>query len=166
MQSLRKGGVYTLMSSSKSIINYKRKLAALLVNNERIVYLINNDEVKNSEDLIYKNIFNFVRVPNAPEEQLNYICFKIDMPEVYTVNMFFQKLIVEIYVVSHQGEMVTDEGATRIDLIGEEIEEMLDGYDGFGKKPLELISNVEEGFGTNHRCRVMRFEAFDTDRCG
>ena len=71
------------MASSKSIINYKRKLATMLVNNERIVYLINNDEIRNPEDLVYKNIFNFVRVPNAPEEQLNYICFKIDMPELY-----------------------------------------------------------------------------------
>lgn len=166
MQPICEGGVYTLMSSSKTIIEYKRKLAAMLVNDERIVYLINNDEIKNPENLIYKNIFNFVRVPEAPEEQLNYICFKIDMPEVYSVNMFFQKLIIEIYVVSHQGEMVTNEGATRIDLLGEEIEQMLDGYNGFGKKPLELISNVEEGFGSNHRCRVMRFEAFDTDRCG
>jgi hypothetical protein len=138
----------------------------MFINDERIVELINNDEIKYAEDMMYVNIFPFIRVPQAPEEQLNYICFRIYMPEVYSKSMLFQKLVVEIYVIAHQGEMVTDEGATRIDLLAEEVENLLNGYTGLGKKPLELISNEEEGCGTNHRCRVLRFEAEDVDICG
>ena len=154
-----------ISNSSKKIIKFKRQLATMFINDERIVELINNKHIENPEDLMYENIFNFIRVPKAPEEQLNYICFRVYMPEVYTSNMFFQKLVVEVYTVSNQGEMVTDEGATRIDLLAEEVENLLDGNKSFGKKPLELISNEEEGFGSRHRCRILRFEAYDIDQC-
>ena len=168
LQSVRKGGVCIIMAvnnSSKTIIKFKRQLATMLINSERIVELIHNQEIDNPEDLMYNNIFNFIRIPKSPEEQKNYLCYRVYMPEVYTSNMFFQKLVVEVYTVSHQNEMITDEGATRIDLLAEEVEALLDGNTSFGKKPLELISNEEEGFGSHHRCRVLRFEAFDTDQC-
>lgn len=153
-------------NSSKTIIKFKRKLASVFINDERVVELINNDKAEVPEDLIYKNIFDFIRVPEAPEEQLNYICYRVYMPEVYQGSSLYQKLIIEIYVIAHQGEMITDEGATRIDLLSEEIEQLLNGHTGFGKKPLELISNEEEGVGQNHRCRVLRYEAQEVDLCG
>lgn len=152
-------------NSSKTVIKFKRQLASLFINDERIVELINNKEVELPEDLIYKNIFDFIRVPEAPEEQLNYICYRVYMPEISSGSSLYQKLVIEIYVISHQGEMITDEGATRIDLMGEEIEDLLNNRDGFGKKPLELISNEEEGVGQNHRCRVLRYMAQEVDLC-
>ena len=174
MRTLCKGGVCDMSKktttkkvyTSKNVIKYKRKLASMFINDDRIVELLNNDEVALPEDLIYKNIFPFIRVPNAPDEQLNYICFKAYMPQVYTQSMFFQKLVIEIYVISHQGELITDEGATRIDLLAEEVENLLNGSMEFGKKPLELISNIEDNVGTNHRCRILRYEAEDVDICG
>lgn len=150
---------------SKAVIKYKRKLASIFINDERIVELINNDKIEIPEDLIYENIYDFIRVPEAPEEQRNYICYRAYMPEVYTKSSFYQKLIIEIYVISHQGEMITAEGATRVDLLAEEIENQLNGADGFGKKPLELISNEEEAVGNFHRCRVLRYEAEEVDIC-
>jgi len=151
--------------SSKNIIKYKRQLATMFINDDRMVELINNAEVKTPEDLMYKNIFPFIRIPEAPDEQLSYLCYRVYMPQVYSSNMFFQKLVVEVYAISHQGVMVTDEGATRIDLLAEEIENILNYSTEFGKKPLELISNIEDGFGNNHRCRILRYETEDVDPC-
>ena len=151
--------------SSKNIIKYKRQLATMFINDERIVRLINNKEVKSPEELMYKNIFPFIRIPEAPDEQLSYLCYRVYMPQVVSSNMFFQKLVIEIYAISHQGEMVTEEGATRIDLLAEEIENLLNYSTEFGKKPLELMSNIEEGCGTNHRCRILRYETEDVDPC-
>lgn len=152
--------------SSKNIIKYKRKLASIFINDPRMVELLNNDEVKIPEELIYKNIFPFIRIPEAPDEQLNYICYKAYMPQVYSQSMFYQKMVIEIYVISHQGELITDEGATRIDLLAEEVENLLNGSMEFGKKPLELISNIEDNCGNTHRCRILRYEAEDVDLCG
>lgn len=153
------------MYSSKNIIKYKRQLATMFINDERMIELINNIEVKTPEDLMYKNIFPFIRIPEAPDEQLSYICYKVYMPQVYSSSMLFQKLVIEVYVISHQGVMITDEGATRIDLLAEELENLLNYSTEFGKKPLELISNIEDGFGTNHRCRILRYETEDVDPC-
>lgn len=153
-------------NSSKTIIKFKRQIASMLINDERIFELVNNDELKSAEDMMYANLYPFIRVPEAPDEQLNYICYRIYVPKVYSGSTLFQRLVVEFYVISHQGEMKTDEGATRIDLLAEEVEQLFNGYTGLGKKPIELISNEEDGCGSNHRCRILRFEAEDVDACG
>lgn len=149
------------MANSREIIRYKQQIASLLINNEKIVKLINQSDINTPEDLIHKNIYDFIRVPEVPEEQKTYICYKVDIPEVYTVNFLFKKLVITIYVITHQGLMITDEGGTRIDLLGAELDEMLNGYKGIGQSPLDLISNVEESVGDKHRCRVLTFMASD-----
>ena len=146
------------MASSRKIVSYKQTLAALFINNERIVELINQADITNPEKLIHNNIFEFIRIPEVPEEQKTFICIEISIPEVYTVNFLFKQLVIEIYVISHQGLMVTDEGGCRTDLLAAEVDEMLSGYKGIGVKPLELISNVPKAVGDKHRARVLRFK--------
>lgn len=149
------------MDSDSEIIRYKQQLASLIIGNERIVELINAEDIEEPEDLIHHNVFEFIRVPEVPEEQKTYICFKVNIPEVYTSNFMFKKVMITIYVITHQGLMITDEGGTRIDLIGREITRMLNGYKGIGKAPLERISDVEESLGDKHRCRIICFLASD-----
>jgi hypothetical protein len=108
--------------------------------------------------LIHNNIYEFIRVPEVPEEQKVYICYDIDIPEISSYNLLFKKLVISIYVIAHQGRMVTDEGGCRTDLIAAEVDDMLTGYTEIGSKPLELISNVAKAVGDKHRARILRFE--------
>lgn len=146
------------MASSRKIIGIKRTLASLIINNDRIVELIDQKDITNPEDLIHHNVYEFIRVPEVPEEQKVYICYEVDIPEISSFNTLFKKLIISVYIISHQGRMVTDEGGCRTDLIAAEVDDMLTGYKGIGVKPLELISNVAKAVGDKHRARVLRFE--------
>ena len=151
------------MANSSEIIRYKQQLTSLVINNEAIVKLINEQDIDNPEDLIYHNVYDFVRIPETIDEERTYICFKVDVPEVYRSSFLFKQLIITVYVISHQKQMITEYGGTRIDLIGALIDKMLNGRRDIGKKKLELISNIEDGVGSKHRCRILKFKAEDID---
>ena len=56
---------------------------------------------------------------------------------------------------------------TRIDLMGEIVEELFNGRDDFGFGEMELKSNVEININTTYRGRELRFvvEDFNSDAC-
>lgn len=149
------------MANSQEIVRYKQQLTSLIINNEAIVKLINEPEITNPEDLIYHNIYDFVRVPETIDEEKTYICIKVDVPQVYRSSFLFKQLIISIYIISHQKQMITEYGGTRIDLISALLDKMLNGRKDIGKKKLELISNIEDSVGSKHRCRIMKFKAED-----
>lgn len=146
------------MASSRKIIGIKRVLASMLINNDRVVELIDQKDITNPEKLIHNNIFEFIRIPEVPEEQKVYVCFEAEIPDLMPYNLLFKKLIITVYTISHQGRMVTDEGGCRTDLIAAEIDDMLTGSTEFGSKPLELISSVPKAVGDKHRARILRYE--------
>lgn len=154
--------------TSEAIIRYKQQIISLFIHNEALVELINNTEVSTPEELIGQNIFGYIRVPQVPEEAKTYIALKIDVPEVYLSNSLFKKIIITVYAITHEDLMHTELGGSRIDLMGEEIERILNKYKGMGKSDLELISNIEDNVGTKHRCRILRFVAQDVNivNCG
>ena len=70
--------------------------------------------------------------------------------------------------MSHQDIMkVEDASGTRIDLMGEIIEDLFNGRDDFGFGEMELKSNVEININTTYRGRELRFvvEDFNSDAC-
>lgn len=149
------------MANSQEIVRYKQQLTSLIINNAAVVKLINEPEITNPEDLIYHNIYDFVRVPETIDEEKTYICIKVDVPQVYRSSFLFKQLIISIYIISHQKQMITEYGGTRIDLISALLDKMLNGRKDIGKKKLELISNIEDSVGSKHRCRIMKFKAED-----
>lgn len=149
------------MANSQEIIRYKQQLTSLIINNAAVVKLINEPEITNPEDLIYHNIYDFVRIPETIDEEKTYICIKVDVPQVYRSSFLFKQLIISIYIISHQKQMITEYGGTRIDLISALLDKMLNGRRDIGKKKLELISNIEDSVGSKHRCRIMKFKAED-----
>lgn len=158
------------MANSFEIIKYKQQIGSMLINCPEIVELINKDEIEEPEDLIGKNIFNFIRYPNAPEEEITFIAFEVDVPEVYSDrNYLFKQLTITFYIVSHERLMPTDDvsGGVRNDLIAAYIDKLFNGYEGIGKKELRLISNTAQAISVKHRCRIMKFVADDLNnsRC-
>lgn len=158
------------MANSFEIISYKQKIGSLLINDPDIVKLIDNKEIEEPEELIGENVFNFIRYPFAPEEEVCYICFEVDVPETYSNrNFLFKKLVLTFYVVSHERLMPTEDptGGTRNDLLAAYIDKIFNGYKGIGKSPLELISNTASSISSKHRCRILTFAADDLnqDKC-
>ena len=80
----------------------------------------------------------------------------------------YNKAEVYICVMSHQDIMIVeDAGGTRIDLMGEIIEDLFNGRDDFGFGEMELKSNTEININTTYRGRELRFfvEDFNADAC-
>jgi hypothetical protein len=154
------------MANSQEIIRYKQQIASILINDPEIVKWIDNKDIEEPEELINQNIFNFIRYPYAPEEEVTYIAFEIDVPSVhYKSNVLFKKLVITFYVVSHERLMPTDDinGGVRNDLIAARIDKLFNGRKDIGKKPLELISNTADGISVKHRRRIIQFTTDDLD---
>ena len=155
------------MAYSEEIKYYKQKITSLIINNSDIVDLFDEPTIIDPEKLIYNNVFNFIRIPKTPEETKSYVCFKIDIPEVCPSNFLYKTIVITFWVITHQDNMITDLGGTKIDLMAIEIEKIFNGYKGFGNKPLELISNIEGVASNIHPCRIITFRAEDVNisRC-
>lgn len=159
------------MGKTSPITRYKKKLMSSIVNSPELIALIDDSyvidgECENADDLIYKQIFPYYYIPETQQETLAYVLMKVN--GLGMRNKIYNKAEVYICVVSHQDIMyVKNGGGTRIDLMGEIVEDLFNGRDDFGFGEMELLSNIEDSINTSHRCRVLRFivEDFNADAC-
>lgn len=158
------------MARTSPITRYKRKLMTSIVTSPELIELVNDDYVEdgecvNSDDLIYQQIFPYYYIPETQTKAQSYVIMKVNGLGIK--NKIYNKAEVYICVVSHQEVMHAKGGGTRIDLMGEVVEELFNGRDDFGFGEMELISNIESEINTTHRCRILRFmvEDFNADAC-
>jgi len=157
------------MANSFEIIRYKQKLISSIVNQDTIINLIDSDYIGIGDELIYNNIFPYMRVPHTEEEKLTYITMRVDVPNISSSRKTLKDILITISVVTHQDLMkVENGGGTRTDLLGAEIDNLFNGSDEFGIGQLELKSNFEENVDYKHRCRTLKFVVTDINRslCG
>ena len=158
------------MGRTSPIVRYKKKLITVIATSPELVALINDDyidengECVDSDELIYKQIFPYYYIPETQNEQKSYVIMKVNGLGIK--NKIYNKAEVFICVISHQGIMKV-KGGTRIDKMGEIVEELFNGRDDFGFGEMELVSNIESEINTTHRCRILRFmvEDFNSDAC-
>lgn len=158
------------MARTSPITRYKRKLMTSIVTSPELIELVNDDYVEdgecvNSDDLIYQQIFPYYFIPETQTKARSYVIMKVNGLGIK--NKIYNKAEIYICVVSHQEVMEAKGGGTRIDLMGEVVEELFNGRDDFGFGEMELISNIESEINTTHRCRILRFmvEDFNADAC-
>lgn len=159
------------MGRTSPIKTYKKKLITSIVNSPDLIALVNNNyidedgECVNSDELIYQQIFPYYYIPETQTEVQSYVIMKVNGLGIK--NKIYNKAEIYICVVSHQDCMQAKGGGTRIDLMGEIIENLFNGRDDFGFGEMELTSNIETEINNTHRCRVLRFivEDFNADAC-
>ena len=159
------------MGKTSPITRYKSKLMSSIINSPELIALVNDSYIEDGEiidanDLVYKQIFPFYYIPDTQTETLSYVIMKVNGLGVS--GKIYNKAEVYICVMSHQDIMkVEDAGGTRIDLMGEIIEDLFNGRDDFGFGEMELKSNAEININTTYRGRELRFfvEDFNADAC-
>ena len=159
------------MGKTSPITRYKNKLMSSIINSPKLIALVNDSYIEDGEiidanDLVYKQIFPFYYIPDTQTETLSYVIMKVNGLGVS--GKIYNKAEVYICVMSHQDIMkVEDAGGTRIDLMGEIIEDLFNGRDDFGFGEMELKSNAEININTTYRGRELRFfvEDFNADAC-
>ena len=159
------------MGKTSPITRYKNKLMSSIINSPELIALVNDSYIEGGEiidanGLVYKQIFPFYYIPDTQTETLSYVIMKVNGLGVS--GKIYNKAEVYICVMSHQDIMkVEDAGGTRIDLMGEIIEDLFNGRDDFGFGEMELKSNAEININTTYRGRELRFfvEDFNADAC-
>ena len=159
------------MGKTSPITRYKSKLMSSIINSPELIALVNDSYIEDGEiidanGLVYKQIFPFYYIPDTQTETLSYVLMKVNGLGVS--GKIYNKAEVYICVMSHQDIMkVEDANGTRIDLMGEIIEDLFNGRDDFGFGEMELKSNAEININTTYRGRELRFfvEDFNADAC-
>ena len=157
------------MGKVSPIVRYKNKLINTIVTSPELVALVNDDyiddgECVDSEYLTYKQIFPYYYIPETQTEAKSYVIMKVNGLGI--MGKLYNKVEVYICVMSHQ-DIMEVKGGTRIDLMGEIVEELFNGRDDFGFGEMELKSDVEVNINTTYRGRELRFvvEDFNADAC-
>jgi hypothetical protein len=140
------------------ISNKKRIIEQMLYVDPDIIETINNPKIDPTcpDEIVFKNIFPFIRVPNTQEEAQNYITFTVDNNDVTN------KQYVKFVVFVHQDLAATKWGIPRHDLLGYIIEDIFNLSNKLGMQ-LRLISNTEGSTDTNYCTRTLWFESTTTN---
>ncbi len=148
------------MARSEEIVDFKRRISSLIINNETLVGLINQSgiTIENSSDLIGNNIFTFDRIPDTEEETTTYITIKVDILRINSINNLFKDIMITLRLVTHQNTIRLSGSITnKLDHMSIELDKMLNGNTDFGIEELKLTSNYEDKVDPLHPCRVIRF---------
>lgn len=141
-----------------------------LQNDEDIIYALDVTE-EEREDLIYSRIFPYYRIPNTTTEALTYILVEINIrSRSQRTNLYSYPTII-FTILAHQSKMplhMAGISSTRIDYLGELIDNKYNGSVGFGIGKLELVSNIADNLDAHYRYRQLIFQGVDlNDRlCG
>lgn len=144
-----------------AVITYKNRAISEMIQDYELVRAI-NDRARTAEELVYKNIFPYFRVPTADTETLTYITVCIDFPESYHPERLLREVALKICVIVHQDEMNTDYGATRLDYISAKIDDIFSGSLKYGYGQLRLLSSTESSLDQFHRYREIVFASSES----
>lgn len=149
-----------------AIIDYKQDAIADIIHNPDLVRVINPD-VQDAEDLIYKNVFPFFRVPTIDSETLTYLTVCVSYPEAYHPEDFKRAVNLSICIICHQDEMLTDFGATKLDYIGSKLDDIFLNSNKYGFGQVYLLSSIESSLDQFHRYRELVYRTTETRvNCG
>lgn len=146
--------------------SFKSAVINKIVENNEIVYNLDDEYIDAGGGLLYKKIFPYLQNPKTIETTSPFICFKVN--HVRNKQYFLEEINVIIYVVCHEKEMSkkvqsykTKEylSGTVLDILGEEIKKTLSGMETNWIGELTCTSNTEEVLYYEYPCRILTFSA-------
>ncbi len=142
---------------------FKNTIIRKLIQDENVRRLLDpHDECEYEDDLIYKHIFPFGRVPGTEEEVRTYITVKAHVPSISPRNDTIRNVRIEIRVYAHHDMMrIPGESMDRIDLLGAIIDSMINEQMYLGIDPVRLESSTEHILDAKHSYREMFFRTDD-----
>lgn len=144
------------------IVRKKRLVEHILYSDEDIVEVLDNPNIdpESPEDLVYENIFPFLRIPGTQDVSKNFITFTVDDTERIPSNSVMKTQTIQFVVFVHKDNIETKYGMARHDLLGYLIRDIFNLSNKLGPQ-MELISNREGVTDTDYHTRTLRFELID-----
>lgn len=137
----------------------KRIIESVLCNDPDIVELINNPNIDPEvpEDLLYVNIFPFIRVPGTQDASQNYICYEVDDISDSSRNDRMKQQYIQFVVFVHKDLIKTKYGAPRHDIFGMVIRDLFNRSHLFGHE-LKLVQSRGGTTDTDYYTRTLKFQ--------
>lgn len=148
--------------------NYKNQLMGDLLQNEKIVDMLNSDMLSDdpdyvtAENLPYKQIYPYEFIPETVEHGFTFICFDVDIQK--SLNGTFLEPTLYIWVFTHKSKLRLPEGGVRTDAICSEIAKTINGSFFYGLGELDMHSTKRFAPMSNFNGKVMSFRALDFNR--
>ena len=144
------------------IVRKKRLVEKVLYSDEDIFEILDNPNLDptSPEDLVYENIFPFLRIPGTQDVSKNFITFTVDDLERAPSNSVMKTQIIQFVIFVHKDHIETKYGMARHDLLGYLIRDIFHLSNKLGPQ-MELISNREGVTDADYHTRTLRFELID-----
>jgi len=142
------------------LMQYKRKLMSLLIQNDNIVTAIDEPDLS-PDELIFNNIYPFLKVPESQEIVKCYITMKIDTTNIQH-NDIYKNFMITLCILCHESKMCCEYGGVRTDVIAGEIVNMLNWRDDIGFT-IELVSDTENVLNEKYHIRQLVFKTITSN---
>ena len=143
-------------------IRYKEIIKKTLIENELILYLLNNKELEEADadpsDYLGINILPMYIIHPTQHNVQNYICYETEVRELerYNSNMKLQRVI--FYVLCEEKNIIEKKtGIARHDLIAALLMNEFNWTNVFGGQ-IHCVSNIPSVVDNDYACRTLIFE--------
>ena len=137
------------------VMKYKSKIMAELISVPDIYTLINNKDISKGSDMVNKNIFSYMKIPDTTTIVKNYICFDYNSVKS-SVNDSFKNITINIGVICHESEIITPWG-NRFDVLAGVLTESINWSNLLGFE-VKLVSDKENIFENDYHGRTLQFK--------
>ncbi len=98
----------------------KRIIETVLCNDADIMELVDNPKIDPSvpEDLMYENLFPFIRIPGTQDTSKSFICYEVDDMSDNPRNDIIKQQYIQFVVFVHKDLIRTPYGVPRHDMFG------------------------------------------------
>ena len=146
----------------KDLVRYKRIIQEKLLANNKIIYLLHNEELENkkatNEEYYGTNILPAYMIMPTQTTVQHYLCYETSFDEVARYNSIIKIQQIIFYVVVNQQDLIEKKtGMPRHDLIAAEIINDFQGKNYFGNQ-IKLISNKPGVTDNDYATRTLIFE--------
>lgn len=163
------GNTYLLnrLNETSDIIKTKTKIKQKLVGCQDIRVLIDDPELRETEDYdeyMYTHIFPYLVVPNTLHTEGNYICFKVDdaddsyYDDIRKDNLVMKVVEVQFMILVHVNQSRTKYGADRHDALAFVIKQLFAWSENVLGYRLRCVSDIEGVTDNNYITRTLTFE--------
>lgn len=137
----------------------KREYVKHILENNRIVELIDNKGINDPSDLLGVNIFPFPKIDYTLQDASTYICMQINYPNLLD-NDLYKNTVISFLVISHMSVILTPTGDSRVDLIAEELCKDFTWNQDIDIFRLQLVSDTEAPLTKDYYYRRLTFRTY------
>lgn len=141
------------------IVFKKRLIGEMLYSDPDIIEVLENPDIDKScpDEVMYNNIYPFIRVPGTQDVSKSFITYMLDDMETSQVNRSIKSQYLKVVIFVHKDLVKTKWGAERHDLLGYLVRDIFNYSNKLGMQ-LKLVYDREGVTDADYCTRTLQFE--------